>query len=49
MSAKTAVDKIIEDLEDRSGLGNEWDAIDEDIQKEIRKEWIAIVGRETSP
>ncbi len=30
---------IIDDISDRSGLQNEWDEIDEDIQKEIKDEW----------
>lgn len=37
------VDGIIADLSDRSGLSDEWDTIDEDIQSEIREEWIEIV------
>ena len=37
------VDKIIDDLTDRGGLGNEWDQIDEDIQAEIKEEWVNII------
>lgn len=37
--AKKIVKAIIRDIEDRSGIGNEWEQIDPDIQDEIRKEW----------
>jgi len=42
-SAELIVDALIIDLCGRSGLENEWDAIDEDIKKEIRLEWKGIV------
>ncbi len=45
-SAKKAVDKIIKDLCDRSGLGSEWETTDVEIRNEIRKEWIAIIELE---
>jgi hypothetical protein len=38
-----AVDNIIQDISNRSGLGNEWEEIDEDIQNEIRNTWITII------
>jgi len=41
--AKETVSKIISDISDRSGLGDEWDNIDEDIRDEIRGKWIDIV------
>lgn len=44
MSAEQIVDAIIADIEDRSGLGNEWEALDEDIRGEIRAHWIAIAS-----
>jgi hypothetical protein len=37
------VEAIIADLRDRRGLRHEWEQIDEDIQEEIRQEWITIV------
>ncbi len=37
------VDKIIEDISDRSGLQNIWEGIDEKIRAEIRQTWINIV------
>ena len=38
------IDEIIKDLRDRSGLGNEWDNIDEEIQQEIKKDWLEILN-----
>ena len=43
MNAALAVEGIIEDLSDRRGLRHEWDAIDEDVQQEIRDAWTTIV------
>jgi hypothetical protein len=37
------VDAIINDLTGRGGLGDEFDACDSGIQKEIRDTWIEIV------
>lgn len=34
---------IIEDIEGRKGIGNEWEAIDPELQDEIRAEWSAII------
>lgn len=42
-TAAIIVDAIIKDLTDRRGLRQEWDAIDDDIQDEIRNVWIQIV------
>lgn len=36
---EAVVERIIEDLQDRSGLGNAWDDIDPETQDEIRVEW----------
>lgn len=44
--AGNMVDGIILDLTSRSGLENEWENIDEDIQDEIRSKWIDIIVRE---
>ena len=41
--AKKAVKAIIADLSDRRGLRQEWDQIDDDIQKEIKDEWARMV------
>jgi len=41
-----AVNAIVEDITDRRGLGNEWEAIDEDTQGEIITAWVAIIVRE---
>lgn len=41
------VDSIIEDLQGRRGLGEEWDSIDSDVQEEIRQKWIQLARNET--
>jgi hypothetical protein len=41
--AEKIVDEIINDLSGRSGIGDEWYGIDEDIQGEIKAEWVAII------
>lgn len=42
--ARKAVKRIMADLSDRSGF--ELDALDEDIQNEIRQKWIDIIEAE---
>lgn len=39
---------ILKDMTNRKGLRQEWDAIDEDIQNEIKAEWTEIITRELS-
>ena len=46
--AVEAVEQIIHDLRDRSGLGNEWDEIDGSTQDEIRKKWRDIILAEVT-
>jgi hypothetical protein len=53
LKGKRATDKslakvfdIITDLTDRSGLQNEWENIDGDIQDEIIKKWKNIIDKE---
>lgn len=41
--AKAIVERILNDLVDRSGFQNIWEECDEDIQNEIRCEWIKII------
>jgi len=41
--AQQAVEAIVLDLSDRRGIGHEWFQIDEDIQDEIRSEWVELV------
>ena len=41
--AEKAVDAILIDLCGRSGLQNEWDNIDEDIQEEIVGVWVEAI------
>lgn len=40
--AQVIVDAILADHNGRKGLRHEWDNIDEEIQEEIRQEWIDI-------
>jgi hypothetical protein len=40
--AERIVDAIIRDLSDRSGIGDEWHQIDEDLQAEVRDTWIEL-------
>ena len=41
--ANKIVKAIIDDLCDRSGLQNEWEATDKDIRKEIEETWMQLV------
>lgn len=45
-SAWNIVTKIEADIQDRKGIGNEWDSIDEDIQEEIKSAWVEIITEE---
>ena len=38
--AENIVNRIVDDLTDRGGLQNEWDAIDPEIRDEILEAWI---------
>lgn len=40
------VDAIIFDLSDRRGLSGEWDGIDDDIRRQIKKKWCEIIRTE---
>ncbi len=44
MTSKDIVLAIIDDMCDRSALGNAWEEIDPDIQEEIISDWIDIVS-----
>lgn len=44
-----AVNAIVEDICDRRGIGNEWEAIDEDTQGEIMTAWVGIIVEECGP
>ncbi len=37
--ANLIITAILYDLTDRKGIGNEWEAIDDEIQRDIKKEW----------
>jgi hypothetical protein len=45
-AAKAIVARIIEDLTERHGLGDEWDLLSEDVQDDIREAWLHIVRSE---
>ena len=40
---ESIVNDIADDISGRSGLGNEWDMIDEDIIEEIKTSWELII------
>lgn len=47
MEDKTAfkiVERIIEDLTDRRGLGQEWDQIESSVRAEIKDTWVRIAS-----
>ena len=39
------VEGIVDDILSRKGIGNEWEMIDEDIQEEIKAEWVVLIKR----
>ncbi len=41
--AEKIVEKLIRDITSRSGIGNEYESIDEDIQEEMKETWIDII------
>ena len=41
--ADRAVDRIIKEMSDRKGIGDEWEHIDEEIQQEIKEAWADII------
>ena len=41
--AKKIIEGLVYDISDRSGIGNEFDGIDEDIKKEMLEEWEVII------
>lgn len=41
--AKKAVAKIVYDLTDRWGLRQQWEQIDADIQREIKRTWAQAI------
>ena len=46
--ARSIVDAIIADLSDRRGLGNEWEACDDDVRAEIAETWSRLVREGSS-
>jgi hypothetical protein len=49
MIADHIVHEIIDDILDRKGLGDEWEAIDEDAQDEIKEAWRKIILLHIAP
>jgi len=43
--ADKIIDEIVKDIVGRSGLGNEWDGIDDSIKNEIKLEWADIIRK----
>ncbi len=43
--AEKIVAAILEDQNGRSGFDNNWDSIDEDIQKECISDWVDVVQK----
>lgn len=41
--ASRIIDQLVEDIESRSGIGNEWEVIDEETRQEIALEWKDII------
>lgn len=44
-----AVERIVIDIQDRHGLRQEWDEIDEGVQGEIMVAWVGIIVEECGP
>ena len=44
--ADNIVNAILKDQNGRSGFDNNWDSIDEDIQKECISDWVDVVQKE---
>ena len=49
IAARRAVKRIVRDLSDRRGLGDEWGSLYDDVREEIVNEWTAIVEEEIRP
>lgn len=47
-AAKRIVKKIIADIQDRSGIGDEWDGINSKLQRGIADYWCEIIKEEMS-
>lgn len=41
--ADESVKKIVDDIEDRRGLRQEWEAIDSETKEEIKREWAKFI------
>lgn len=45
--AAKIIDALIVEMSGRSGIGDEWDGMDDDVRDEIREAWIALVLEES--
>lgn len=45
-AARRIAEKIADDIQGRSGLGNEWEQIDGETQQDILREWVGIIEEE---
>lgn len=45
LSSEVIVFEILDDINNRSGLGNAWDDIDSSTKNEIIKKWLVIVKK----
>jgi hypothetical protein len=46
IASNNIVDRIIDDLSDRSGIGDIWDSMAKHVQNEIREVWLNIIEEE---
>jgi hypothetical protein len=46
IASNNIVDRIIDDLSDRSGIGDIWDCMAKHVQNEIREVWLNIIEEE---
>tara|TARA_R110000796_G_scaffold742_5_gene2781 strand:+ start:1224 stop:1670 length:447 start_codon:yes stop_codon:yes gene_type:complete len=45
LNSEDIVHEILEDISDRSGLGNAWESIDDETQDEIIQKWVHIIEK----
>ena len=45
MVIEKIIQALIDDITDRSGLGDEWGELDDDIKEEIKQAWTTIIQK----
>ena len=45
-TSEIIVERILNDMNDRSGFDSFWDSIDEETREEIKQTWIEIIEEE---